>query len=66
MGKLLDKAKEKDSALVSTRVRLLQGRIDEVERLREHEGIALPEESDDGEAEAAPAEDVPSTDTNAT
>ena len=66
LGKLLDKAKEKYSALVSTRVRLLQGRIDEVERLREHEGIALPEESDAGEAEAAPAEDVPSTDTNAT
>jgi len=66
LGKLLDKAKEKYSALVSTRIRLLQGKIDEVDRLREHEGVALPEESDTIEAEVDPADDLGSTDTNAT
>jgi hypothetical protein len=45
---------------------LLQNKIDEVDRLREQEGVALPEESGSGETEVVSATDSVSTDGNGT
>jgi len=66
LGKHLDQAKDNYAALMSTRTRLLQNKIDEVDRLREQEGVALPEESGSGETEVVSATDSVSTDGNGT
>jgi len=66
LGKHLDQARDDYAALTSTRTRLLQSKIDELDRLREQEGVALPMETSATEVGVDLTADSPSTDSHAT
>jgi DNA recombination protein RmuC len=66
LGKHLRQANEDYAELMDTRARLLQRKIDDVDRLREQEGVALLPETDAIEAGAEVKRDSRSSDTNET